>query len=85
MFSLSLCWFSLGTLGSSQTVSVIRLTGVSKLLVGVDVSACLSLCVSPATDNRTVRGAPCLLSCGRWDIYLHYYSSYLVVETCTSI
>lgn len=52
MFSLSLCWFSLGTLGSSQTVSVIRLTGVSKLLVGVvDVSACLSLCVSPVTDN----------------------------------
>lgn len=55
MFCLCLNWFSRGTLAFSHSPNhmfVVRLTGDSKVGVGVNVSVngCLSFCVIPALD-----------------------------------
>ncbi len=59
MFSLCLRGFSPGFLPQSKDMQV-RLTGDSKLPVGVNVSGSLSLYVGNVTDWRPVQGVPCL-------------------------
>ncbi len=69
MFSLCLRRFSVGTLASSNNPKdmQVRLTGDSKLAVGVNVSVsgCLSLYVGPVTDWQPVQGVP------SWDQLQH--------------